>query len=166
MLARFEIMQYYCIMVYVKEAAGILKRHGYRITAPRKTVIGVLGEAEGPLSPYDIQKCLRANDNSLNHVTIYRILDLLCSLDLVHRVITAGGFMRCTLVNKKGCHRHMICRSCGSVTEFADESLCEKEDAVVRQLGFYAEHHITEFLGLCSSCYDSENGGVDEANPR
>jgi len=140
----------------MKEATGILKRHGYKITAPRKTVISVLGSTKMPLSPYDIQKSLQAEGQNLNHVTIYRVLELLCSLGLAHRVITAGGYMRCTLGNKKGCHRYMLCRVCGLVTEFADESLCEKEDEVAKQLGFYTEHHIAEFMGLCSSCHDNK----------
>lgn len=144
-------------MAYIKEAVSALKKHGYRITEPRKSVIGVLSEAEAPLSPYDIQKRLQTEGSGLNHVTIYRVLDLLCLLGLAHRVITAGGFMRCTLGDINGCHRYMICRVCGMITEFADESLCRKEDRVAERLGFYAEHHITEFSGLCSSCHDNES---------
>lgn len=146
-------------MRYTKEAQETLKNHGFRLTQSRKTVINVLDKAKVPLSPYEIQKLLQQDKVGLNHVTIYRVLDLLCSLNLAHRVITKGGFMKCTLGDKEGCHRYMICRACGSVAEFSDSSLCRRENAVAEKLGFYAEQHITEFTGLCAKCRRSHRGG-------
>lgn len=146
-------------MKYAEETQEILKNHGYRITQSRKTVIGVLDKANGPLSPYDIQKLLQEDRVELNHVTIYRVLDLLCSLNLAHRVVTKGGFMKCTLRGAEGCHRYMVCRVCGAVAEFSDSSLCRQENEVAEKMGFYAEQHITEFTGLCAKCRGSRRGG-------
>ncbi len=47
----------------------------------------------------------------LNHVTIYRILDLFCDLNLAHKVLLLNGFVKCSLGEKEGCHRFMVCRS-------------------------------------------------------
>ena len=88
----------------------------------------------------------------LNHVTIYRILDLVCMLNLAHRVLLSGGFVRCTLGEKLGCHRFMVCRHCGGLQEFADKALCEEENEIAQGLGFRAEHHFSEFFGVCSKC--------------
>ncbi|MCL6473320.1 MAG: transcriptional repressor [Firmicutes bacterium] len=137
----------------------MLKSRGFRLTEPRKKVIRILSKAKGPLSPYEIQRLLRKENVALNHVTIYRALELLCSLNLAHRVITASGFMRCTLEDRHGCHRYMICRSCGSVAEFSDGSLCERENEIASQMGFYAEQHIAESMGLCSKCSRKKRGG-------
>jgi len=130
----------------------VLRNQGYKITRPRKQVLEALEHTETPLSPYEIQKLLHEEGKHLDHVTIYRILDLFCALNLVHRVWSLGGFVKCTLGDEEGCHRYMICRNCGALQEFADKALCERENKVAERLGFHAEHHASEFSGLCSHC--------------
>jgi len=117
-------------------------------------VLKVLAEAEKPVSPYDIQKVLQEKGQHLNHVTIYRILDLFCLLDLAHKILLLGGFVKCTLGDKEGCHRFMVCRHCGGLQEFADKALCEEENEIAQDLGFRAEHHFSEFFGVCSKCQE------------
>ena len=139
-------------MVGVQSAIQVLKASGYRVTQPRKQVLSALSQAHKPVSPYDIQKTLHKQGNHLNHVTIYRVLDLFCLLNLAHRVLSLGGFVKCSLGEKDGCHRFMICRKCGALQEFADKALCQEENEIARDLGFHSEHHISEFYGVCSKC--------------
>jgi Fur family transcriptional regulator, zinc uptake regulator len=136
----------------VQGSIRILQARGYKATRPRKLVLEVLEEMKKPLSPYDIQEVLRARGKHLNHVTIYRILDLLCRLNLAHKVLSSGGFVKCSLDAGEGCHRFMVCQDCGAIREFADKGLCQKENEFARNLGFHTEHHLSEFSGLCSRC--------------
>jgi Fur family zinc uptake transcriptional regulator len=137
----------------VQDSIRILQAQGYKATKPRKLVLGVLEEAEKPLSPYDIQGILRTAGKHLNHVTIYRILNLLCHLNLAHRMVSSGGFVKCSLDAGEGCHRFMVCQDCGAIQEFADEGLCQGENEFAQNLGFHTRYHISEFSGLCSRCY-------------
>ncbi|MEA3254058.1 MAG: Fur family transcriptional regulator [Chloroflexota bacterium] len=137
----------------VQDSIRILQAEGYKVTRPRKEVLGVLEEVEGSLSPYDIQRLLRKQGKHLNHVTIYRILDLFCRLNLAHRVLSSGGFVKCSLGRKEGCHRLMICRRCGALQEFASEDLCQEEREIAYGGGFHTEHHFSESSGLCAECY-------------
>ena len=137
----------------VQDSIRILQAQGYKATRPRRLVLEVLDETEKPLSPYDIQGTLRARGKHLNHVTIYRILDLLCSLNLAHKMLSSGGFVKCSLDAVEGCHRFMVCQDCGAIQEFADEGLCQKENVFARNLGFHTEHHLSEFSGFCSRCH-------------
>lgn len=139
-------------MSQIHDALQVLRSRGYRVTEPRKRVLKVLAEAQRPVSPYDIQEILEGNGKHLNHVTIYRILDLFCSLNLAHKVSSLGGFVRCTLGAKAGCHRFLMCRECGAFQEFADEALCDEEKEIARDLGFYTEQHLAESVGLCYDC--------------
>jgi Fur family zinc uptake transcriptional regulator len=118
-------------------------------------VLNVLAGTEKPLSPYDIQGILRTRGKRLNHVTIYRTLDLLCHLNLAHKMLSSGGFVKCSLDTAEGCHRFMVCQQCGSIQEFADKELCREENEIARNLGFHTEHHLCEFSGLCSDCKES-----------
>jgi len=140
----------------VQDSIRILQAQGYKATKPRRLVLEVLEEAEKPLSPYEIQDVLRQQGKYLNHVTIYRVLDLLCRLNLAHKVLSSGGFVRCNLDAAEGCHRFMVCQDCGAIQEFADEGLCQEEDELAQNLGFHTEYHLSEFSGLCAQCYGKQ----------
>jgi len=136
-----------------QDSIRILQARGYKSTRTRKLVLQVLEKTEKPLSPYDIQGILRTRGKYLNHVTIYRILDLFCRLNLAHKMLSGGGFVKCNLDAAEGCHRFMVCQDCGAIQEFADEGLCQGEDEFARSLGFHTEHHLSEFSGVCSRCH-------------
>lgn len=135
-----------------QRAIQVLRASGYKVTQPRKQVFRVLDGAQEPVSPYKIQKILEENGKHLNHVTIYRILDLFCDLNLAHKVLLLNGFVKCSLGKKEGCHRFMVCRQCGALREFADKELCEEENEIAQDLGFHSEQHFSEFSGICSNC--------------
>ena len=137
----------------VQNSIRVLQARGYKVTKPRLRVLEILEGAQKPLSPYDIQRFLRQKGKYLNHVTIYRILELFCCLNLAHRVLSSGGFVKCDLAKKESCHRFMVCRQCGVIQEFADEGLCQEENEFAQNFGFHTEYHLSESSGLCVSCY-------------
>ena len=139
-------------MSFVGDSLRVLRARGYRITQPRQRVLEVLETADKPLSPYEIQKMVKQQDRHLDAVTVYRVLELLCALNLAHKVVSRGGFVRCVLGEEEGCHHYLVCRRCGVLREFADRALCLQENATAERLGFQAEHHLTEFSGLCVNC--------------
>ncbi|MDO8473648.1 MAG: Fur family transcriptional regulator [Dehalococcoidia bacterium] len=145
-------MQQYCDKKFIQHSLKVLKSLGHRLTNSRQLVLETLACNRGPASPYDIQKLLLEQGKRLDHVTIYRTLELLERLNLVHKVLSLGGYARCTLENEAACHGYLVCRGCGSLQEFADESLCHKEDELAEKHGFQAERHLTEFSGLCAGC--------------
>ncbi len=142
----------------VQASVRVLQAQRYKVTKPRLHVLEVLERARKPLSPYDIQRLLRQQGKYLNHVTIYRILELFCSLNLAHRVLSNGGFIKCVLGKQAGCHRFMVCRQCGVIQEFADEGLCHEENEFALDFGFHTEYHLSEFSGLCANCYRKQFG--------
>lgn len=139
-------------MSFTGYAEKTLREKGYKLTRPRRQVLEAIEKAEGPMSPYDIGRMMHGEGRTLDQVTIYRVINLLCSLNLVHRVFSKGGFVRCDLQEEEGCHRFLVCRGCGHLQEFRDEALCRQESQAARKLGFWAEHHVTESSGLCKDC--------------
>jgi len=147
------VLQLCIILSMVQDSIQVLQAQGYKVTKPRRQVLEVLEGTQKRVSPYDIQRLLRQQGKYLNHVTIYRILELFCRLNLAHRVLSSGGFVRCRLGKTEGCHRFMVCRQCGAIEEFADKELCQEEDKFAEGLGFHTEYHLSESSGLCSDCY-------------
>ena len=153
-------------MPYIADALHALAANGYKLTQPRRLVAEVLATATQPLSPYDIQNRLAAKDQRLDHVTIYRVLALLAKLGLAHRVYSTSGYVRCQLASDAGCHHYLICRSCGSLREFADAALCAEADHAASRLGFHIEHHFTEVSGLCAACRTNDGVAVVHGEER
>ncbi len=139
-------------MSFTEYAVKALRNGGYKVTKPRKQVLEAIEKAGGPMSPYDIGRAMEGQGEHLDQVTIYRVINLLCSLNLVHKVFSRNGFVRCDLLEEEGCHRFLVCRGCGNLQEFADEALCQQEDQIAQKMGFRAEHHLTESSGLCKDC--------------
>ena len=57
---------------------------------------------------------------------------------------------RATLYNTET-HHHMICTSCGKVSEFEDETL-KQAIADTKLKGFHASHYSLYIYGLCNKC--------------
>jgi Fe2+ or Zn2+ uptake regulation protein len=139
-------------MSFVDQSIAVLRSKGYKVTRARRQVLRAVEAAGEPVSPYEIEKMMEERGEHLDHVTVYRVLSLLNSLNLVHKVMSKGGFVKCDLLGTAGCHRFLLCRNCGGLQEFCDEALCRQESSIAQRFGFRAEHHSTECSGLCRHC--------------
>lgn len=138
-------------MDYFSLAIDRLTQNGFKITTPRKQVLEALTSLDKPVSPYEIQKVIPGKAQ-LNHVTIYRILEMLRELHLVHKVAN-GGFIKCIVPEEKGCHHFLVCNSCGLTKEFVEESH-HHHVHLPKSLEneFKVTNHTYELSGLCKKC--------------
>ncbi|MEI6221718.1 MAG: transcriptional repressor [bacterium] len=140
-------------MTYIENSIAALQLQGYKVTTPRISVLKVLDECVHPVSSYEVHDLL-GKKSGINVVTIYRVLDLLQSLQLVHRVasLSKTGYMKCHLSDFSGCHHLLVCRKCYGIQEFAAPDFCRKSMKVPPTMEFEPEGHLYEIIGLCKSC--------------
>lgn len=136
----------------MKTFSTLLRKYGLRDTQSRRMVVEAMQDLRRPVSPYDIRKWIDARGDTIGIVTVYRILAVLEKLNLVHRHACSGLISLCSLPDSKGHHGFLHCHSCGFVEEFMDSALCRAEDAVAKKAKFTPLKHVSEILGLCSSC--------------
>lgn len=105
-----------------------------------------------PASPYDIHAWIGGRGDTVSVVTVYRILAVFEKLNLVHRHACNGLMSLCSMPTSKGHHSFLHCHSCGSVEEVADAALCRAEEGIAKKANFTPTKHVSEILGLCSSC--------------
>jgi Fe2+ or Zn2+ uptake regulation protein len=127
-----------------------LRTAGMRITAPRRAVCEVLARApEDHLSAGDIAE--RAAGRGIDPSTVYRTLDTLEGLGLVHHVHLGHG---AGAYHVTGSHRHhhLVCESCGAVVDVPLAELRSAIESVTRPHGFVADDAHFAIVGRCASC--------------
>jgi|SRR5688500_4360163 Fur family transcriptional regulator, ferric uptake regulator len=129
----------------------LLKEAGYRLTKPRRSVAHVLLGTQMPLSIEEIHT--RLDDRTINRVSIYRTIQLLCDLGIVRRLQFHEGFARYELADTFGSHHHhFVCNLCGRVEDIDACPLAATEQAIIRRTRSRITSHSLEFYGVCGVC--------------
>lgn len=133
-------------------AEEFCRRVGARLTRLRRNVLMVVLSTEHPLTAYEILDLLRPTDPSVTPAGVYRSLDFLTELGLVHRIDSAKRFIACAMPNHPHPSQMLVCRRCGTVVETEDPGVARATESLGHRLGFALDRNTMEFVGLCSSC--------------
>ncbi len=127
-----------------------LGRLGYRATAPRREVVSVVLEQGRPFTAEQIVALLP----DVGRATVYRTLEILASIDVVHRLMKSGGFPS-YVVCHSGHHHHLVCSECSRVIEFSECPVDELVHELAERTDFAISTHHLEITGICPSCQDA-----------
>ena len=140
------------------EAAGRLQAEltsrGIRMTAQRRTILGVIETAKQHLAAAQILRRVRKIDPGIDRVTVYRTLALLKrhglvdELDLMH--IRGDGHYYERRPQRE--HLHMACLRCGKIQEFESHLFERLKGQVERECRFHIVVTRVEIGGYCSDC--------------
>jgi Fur family zinc uptake transcriptional regulator len=133
------------------------KNSGKNFTEKRQQVLAILLQSQRPLSAYELtEQYNKVSDIPILAMSVYRILDFLESVDLVHRLKSENKFIACGHP-KAGCKHSLsmflICSSCNKVIEMNDVNNTVK--ALFNQLefaGFSPKNSQLEIAGVCGRC--------------
>lgn len=126
------------------------------LTRNQALVLGVLRQAAAPRSAYDILDGLR-DDGFRAPLQVYRALDKLIEIGLVHRLESLNAFVACSDPHDHEAHGHgitafAICEDCGSVIEFRDDTIERRLTAWQTSEQFKPEKTTIEIRGHCRAC--------------
>lgn len=148
-----------CITKSLDFANLVAKKAGKKLTKQRLEVLQILLNDHKAMGAYDILENMRKNivegSNIPQPPTVYRALDYLLELGLVHKVESQNSFYAC-MIERKDTEQHIaqafICETCGHVEEKAAisgaKNLFEKADG----FGFKIEKVVMECRGICNAC--------------
>jgi Fe2+ or Zn2+ uptake regulation protein len=135
-------------------AAARLRDDAQRYTPRRRALVELLAEVDQPLT---IPQLLERRAG-LAQSSVYRNLAVLERAGVVHRILTADDFARYELAEDlTEHHHHLICSTCGDVTDFTVPAAVEHEleaalAKVARKAGFEVRHHRLDLVGTCPRC--------------
>jgi Fur family transcriptional regulator, ferric uptake regulator len=129
-----------------------LSRTGHRAGGARDEVVALLGRQDCCLSAQEIHDRLRDRGKSVGLASVYRALDVLAGLKLVHRIDVDGTACYEPADPSGEHHHHAICDRCGKMDAFEDEQLERLIDGVAERLGYDVGGHDVVLRGSCPDC--------------
>ena len=114
-------------------------------------VFEYLKNKKQPLSAYDIFEDMRS-EGVTAATTIYRALDKLNSLGLVHRIESLNAWTVCCGSHNNKTPVFEICNDCGNVEEHLDQDLTLNIKKLSNKTGFKPENPVLEIHGQCGDC--------------
>jgi Fur family ferric uptake transcriptional regulator len=125
----------------LESVVGKIRGRGYKATPQRLAVLEAVGAEQ-----HQRLEEIRARCPEVGLVTVYRTLDLLSEVGAVRRLDLGDG-PRYELAEDH--HHHLICESCGDVSEF---ERCPLDLGSLRVMDFEVSSHTLEIYGRCGAC--------------
>jgi len=135
----------------------ILQSRNYKLTPQREATVRVLLENEADhLSAEDVYLLVKEKAPEIGLATVYRTLELLTDLKIVHKMNFGDGVTRYDVRSEDAehHHHHLVCLHCGKVDEIMEDLLGEVEKRVEQEWGFTILDHRLTFHGICHRCRD------------
>jgi Fur family transcriptional regulator, ferric uptake regulator len=153
-------------MMKFEEILQYIQQQGYRLTSARKRIIQVLCDNSEYLGAYDIHHILEQKNIHVGVVSIYRVLEMLSSIDLVQREEFGTGGERFCLKNAAERHAHqLICTKCGQSKELGECPIRHLAKNIESQSGYRIQNHWLRFFGLCPHCQSEEGSEHRQSIP-
>jgi Fur family transcriptional regulator, ferric uptake regulator len=114
---------------------------GLRTGAARQAVVELLArEGQCLLTAQELTDLLRSQGSG-STTSVYRVLDELFKLGLLHRLDGRDGIARYEIADPEEHHHHFVDETTGSVEAFSDDALEQAIDAVADRLGIDLTGH-------------------------
>lgn len=130
----------------------ILRAKGYKITPQRRAMLSALLSCGKFPTALEVLEVIKKTNPDISLDTIYRNLNLLVELGLVHEIYKHGKDGNQYEIVVTGHHHHLICQACGKMECL---HLCPLSDAHIEAAeasGFEVTGHMFEFYGKCRAC--------------
>ncbi|WP_028878196.1 Fur family transcriptional regulator [Terasakiella pusilla] len=123
-----------------------------KLTKNQQLVLDALTRAETPQTAYNLLDELR-EEGLRAPPQIYRALDKLLELELVHRLESLNAFVICAHDHHdQGFSAFSICEACGKVSEFSPQEVAGLLQGWAAKNNFVAKSTTIELRGHCIRC--------------
>ena len=131
----------------------LLKENSLKFTIQREVILETLYNSDEHLTPESLHQLIgeKYPDLKTGIATVYRTLALLEDSNMVTS-LSFGAQGKKYELGAKEHHDHMICTTCGDITEFVDEEIEKRQHTIANALGFKMTDHSMQIYGICKKC--------------
>lgn len=130
-----------------------LAENNYKLTRQREIILETILEKENwHFTAEELFSAVRKKDKDIGMATIYRTLELMQNLDIVHVLDFNDDSRKYEVHLEEAHHHHLICKGCGKLIEFSDQDIDYFEAELEDKYDFEITEHKLRFYGYCSDC--------------
>jgi Fur family zinc uptake transcriptional regulator len=144
-----------CVAETVARAETLFAERRLSLTPLRRRVLEEIAGSHAAVGAYEVLERLAAKDGRrLAPISVYRALDALVAVGVVHRLESRNAFFACHAPHGAGHKRHVIlaCEVCGTVVEVAGGAVFAGIATAAREAGFVPGRAMVEVIGSCGRC--------------
>jgi Fur family ferric uptake transcriptional regulator len=130
---------------------ALLADHGYRVTGPRRAVVGAVLGRERPFTAEQVVAEVKRAAPEVGRATVYRTLEILAAIDVLTRLLQPDGHPA-YVVGAPGHRHHLVCSDCGATVAFTRCPIDELVGDLTRDTEFAIHGHLLEVFGVCPEC--------------
>lgn len=141
----------HCIAQAMSNAEHVCFTRNQRFTSLRKRVFKLVWQQHKPIRAYDLLEKLQKTGRAAPP-TVYRALDFLLELDLIHRIESLNAYVGCT---EPGCENEghfFICTKCNAYAEINSDNIKDAIKNSAQECGFEIQQQTIEIMGICPKC--------------
>ena len=127
------------------------KKQDLKLTKNQALVFDALSKADKPVGAYALLDKLREHGLKAP-LQIYRALDRLIELRVVHRLESLNAWTTCCDADHASAAVFVICDDCGNVEEHLDAGLSLNMENIAKRSGFVPKRPVFEIHGRCGDC--------------
>ena len=130
-----------------------LAENNFKLTKQREMILEtILAKENWHFTAEELFSAVRKKDADIGMATIYRTLELMQKLDIVHVLDFNDDSRKYELFLEETHHHHLICRGCGKLIEFSDQDIDYFETELEEKYDFEISDHKLRFYGYCKEC--------------
>jgi Fur family zinc uptake transcriptional regulator len=144
-----------CVKETLARAVDAFEARGLRLTPLRRRVLEEVASSHHAVGAYEIlERLARKEETRLAPISVYRALEALLEMGIVHRLESRNAYFAChTPHGKEGaCQIVMACERCTAVAEVAAPIAFDAIAGAARTAGFRSSRTLVEVVGICSTC--------------
>lgn len=124
---------------------------GGKRSKSRAQIIEAFFRSDTHLTVDQLTRDVRRSNRSVGSATVYRTLKLLVRHGYAKELDFGEGAKRYES-NLSAHHDHLICQTCGEVSEFKESQIESLQERVAKKHGFIPTTHRLDIYGYCRGC--------------
>lgn len=141
-----------CVVKLMQHAEHLCQETGVRLTSQRRRILEIIGSSHKATGAYDVLEAMTGQGGRTAPITVYRALDFLMSVGLVHRISSLNAFIACHHNHGDNPVQLLICKTCGEVGEMEEQGVTKAIQKAAAGAGFAIDEPVVEITGKCAHC--------------
>jgi len=140
-----------CLDDAMERAEKAFEVKGLKLTPLRRAVFREIASSHRAIGAYEVLEAIARKGERLAPISVYRAIDALVEVGLVHRFESRNAFFACH-TGHEGRQMVLACDVCGRVAEVASDDVFTGIDRAAQSASFTPRTAVVEVWGICAAC--------------